>query len=75
MATTFMRCTLCGYEFDTTSLACHAACPLSTGCAVVCCPNCGYHMVNEGRSETLAWLRRVWTKFNHRPAAGQEETV
>jgi hypothetical protein len=73
MAPNLMRCALCGHTFDPASLACHSACPLSAGCAVVCCPNCGYHMVNEARSETVTWLRRVIDKFNQRPANGQEK--
>jgi rubredoxin len=75
MATKLMRCTLCGHEFDPAALACHSACPLSAGCAVICCPNCGYHMVNESRSKTVVWLRRVWDGVHRRPAAGREETL
>ena len=73
MAETTVRCALCGHVFDPAALACHPACPMHAGCAVICCPQCGYQMVNEARSGTVAWLRRMWETVNRRPAAGQEE--
>lgn len=48
-----MTCSLCGYEFDRDVLSCHAGCPLAEGCHIICCPNCGYQMVDETRSGTL----------------------
>lgn len=54
-----MRCALCGYEFDSTALACHSSCPLSAGCNIVCCPNCGYQTVDERRSGTVNLLLKL----------------
>ena len=57
-----MHCPLCGFEFDEKSLACSARCPLAAvqGCSLVCCPNCGYQMVDERKSGLAKLLRRTW---------------
>ncbi len=57
-----IACPLCGYEFDATGLSCVASCPMAAlqGCHLVCCPNCGYQMVDERKSGLAQWLRRVW---------------
>ena len=60
-----MRCQLCGYEFDPARLACHAECPLGRHCNLICCPNCGYQVVNEAESRLAKLVRRWW------PAAGE----
>ena len=54
-----MKCQLCGYEFDKTNLACHASCPLAKGCAIICCPNCGYQVVDEERSGMVNTVRKL----------------
>ncbi len=56
-----MRCPLCGYRFDESKLTCPAACQLAAlqGCHLVCCPNCGYQMVDERKSGLARLLRRV----------------
>lgn len=40
-----MKCLLCGYQFEENegSTTC-VGCPLSKGCNMVCCPNCGYEI-------------------------------
>jgi len=67
-----MNCPLCGFEFDETSLQCHTACAMSASCAMVCCPQCGYQMVDERRSVAAGWLRRLfWRQAPaSRPAPG-----
>ncbi|NOX97382.1 MAG: hypothetical protein GXO98_04865 [Nitrospirae bacterium] len=49
-----MKCSLCGYEFEEkeTSSAC-VGCPLTKGCQLIKCPNCGYEVPAEPR-----WLKR-----------------
>ena len=39
-----------------------AGCPLAAwqGCALVCCPHCGYQMVDEKQSTAARVLRRLW---------------
>jgi hypothetical protein len=59
-----MNCSLCGYEFDKDNLSCHTACPLSKGCHIICCPNCGYQVVDESKSETLQLLGRLKDKLS-----------
>ncbi len=58
-----MHCPLCGSDFDPDTLGCHDHCPLAQvqGCNLVCCPNCGYEMVDE-RKSPLARLLRRWIK-------------
>ncbi len=67
-----MRCAMCGYEFDATGLACHASCPLSPNCAVVCCPRCGYSTVNPQRSTFLGWVQRILGR-QETPAEARED--
>lgn len=55
-----MRCQLCGFEFDPNQLTCHAACPLHSRCHLICCPNCGYQVVDGSHSRAAGWLRRWW---------------
>lgn len=54
-----MKCQLCGYEFDKESLACHVGCPLARGCSIICCPNCGYQVVDEERSGMVSAVRKL----------------
>jgi len=63
-----MRCQLCGYQFDASSLACHAGCPLGSHCNLICCPHCGYQVVNESKSVVAKFLSRFW------PAAAEPAT-
>lgn len=55
-------CPLCALDF--VGGACHVACPMSSGCAMVRCPRCGYEFVEDGR--VARWLRRL---FGPRPEA------
>jgi ferrous iron transport protein A len=52
-----VRCALCGFEFDEQAMLCHSQCPLADGCAILCCPNCGYQFVDESKSSLAGWLR------------------
>ena len=55
-----MRCPLCGATFDETDHSCAGSCPMAAvqGCHLVCCPHCGYQMVDENRSGLVKLLRR-----------------
>jgi hypothetical protein len=57
-----VTCGLCGYTFDAQDQGCHAGCPLAAwqGCALVCCPQCGYQMVDERQSNGARLLKRLW---------------
>jgi hypothetical protein len=43
-----VTCTLCGFQFDETQAGCRPSCPMSNGCNLRCCPNCGHGAVTEG---------------------------
>ena len=54
-----MKCQLCGFEFDERAMDCHGQCPLREGCAIICCPNCGYQVVDTERSRLAGLVRRL----------------
>ncbi len=54
-----MKCGLCGHEFSEQEAGCSPACPLGSGCSVVCCPRCGYGAPAESRSTLLRLARRA----------------
>ena len=62
-----MRCQLCSYEFDSTGMACHTECPMGSHCNLICCPNCGYQVVDQSKSSFAKLFRRWW------PASAAEE--
>jgi Fe2+ transport system protein FeoA len=45
-----LRCALCGHELVPAALPCHSECPLGPRCGLICCPSCGYQVVDETRS-------------------------
>ena len=64
-----MRCRLCGHVFEASALACHASCPLGSRCSLICCPNCGYQVVDESKSGVVRVMRRIW------PGAGDPQSA
>ena len=58
-----MRCPLCAYEFDETQMACHASCSLNKHCAIICCPNCGYQVVDESKSKLATGVSRIFQRL------------
>lgn len=69
---TTIRCKLCGFAFDPAALACHTSCPLHQHCNVICCPNCGYQVVDEQRSQAAQWLARWWRPRKRQLAEGEQ---
>lgn len=61
------QCALCGYEYDASQLVCHPSCPLAEKCSVICCPNCGYQVVDETQSATVKFVEKVWGRLTKRP--------
>ena len=59
-----MRCQLCGYDYDPAGLDCHSKCPMADGCHIICCPNCGYQVVDSEKSSAVNVLRRVRAWFD-----------
>jgi len=35
---------------------------MAEGCAILCCPNCGYQIVDESKSSVASWLRKLLNK-------------
>ena len=56
-------CPLCGYKFDIEGMLCHSTCPLSAGCHIVCCPNCGYQMPDQERMPLASGLKNLWERY------------
>jgi rubredoxin len=54
-----ITCTMCGHRFDPAVHQTCGSCPLQRGCQLVCCPACGFEMVNPERS-LLARLAKRW---------------
>ena len=55
-----IHCPLCSFEFLPVGDACHTGCPLSGHCHMICCPNCGYQMVDAAQSRLAGFLRKLW---------------
>ena len=53
-----MKCSLCGFDFNEENVksSC-SACPLSKGCGLIRCPNCGFEMAPEAK-----WIKKVLGK-------------
>jgi hypothetical protein len=50
------RCALCGARYERGVETC-GGCPLHAGCAIECCPNCGYSSPKSSR------LVDLWRRF------------
>jgi len=66
-----MRCGLCGHRFDAAALACHTGCPLGAHCNLICCPNCGYQVVDTARTRLGGLLARVFPSSRADRAASE----
>jgi len=53
-----VTCPLCGTRFDR-SAGCTSACPMSSHCITLCCPDCGYRFVDEHRSMLARFIERL----------------
>lgn len=66
-----MRCQLCGLEFDETNMVCHTSCAFGKHCAIICCPHCGYQVVDESKSKLILALRRMVRRVGGRRLDGE----
>lgn len=66
-----IQCSMCGQRFDPEQhLACRA-CPMHSGCNLVCCPACGYQTVDPGRSKMVR-LARFFSKLRSSSGSAQD---
>ena len=56
-------CPLCGYEFDIEGMSCHTSCPMSKGCHILCCPNCGYQIPDQSQMPFASTLKNLWDRY------------
>lgn len=59
---TTLNCPLCGHRFKSDEAASCQTCPLLSDCAMVCCPQCGYQMVDVKRSTWGRLISKLLTK-------------
>lgn len=54
-----IKCPMCGYQFDSSGYLNCQNCPLHGSCNIVCCPNCGYEMIDLQRSKFAHILSKI----------------
>ncbi|MGV1049423.1 MAG: hypothetical protein ACOYD4_12975 [Solirubrobacterales bacterium] len=54
-----MACTMCGHRFDPRQHVACRGCPLNAGCALACCPSCGFSSADPAQS----WLVRGFERL------------
>lgn len=56
-----VACGLCGHRFAPAAetMGC-PRCPMARGCAILCCPRCGYEFVTESR--IVNFFRRLFSR-------------
>ncbi len=62
-------CAMCGQRFNPKEHSACEACPLQSGCQLVCCPACGYETINIQESKLARFFARLLpgTKESERP--------
>ncbi len=58
MSTKLLTCTMCGENFDPATHTACQSCPLQKGCSLVCCPRCGFEMVDVSQSRLASFVSR-----------------
>ena len=54
-----VSCPMCAHRYDPAAGASCDSCPMHSGCALTCCPACGYSTVDPGRSALVGLGRRL----------------
>jgi hypothetical protein len=52
-------CAMCGRRYDPTAHAACAGCPMNLGCALACCPHCGFSSADPARSVLVRAFERL----------------
>ena len=58
MASEYVSCPLCGFEFSRGDTLCGHGCPLGSMCHLICCPSCGYEFPEQPTG--TSWLKRIF---------------
>jgi Fe2+ transport system protein FeoA len=56
-----IQCPMCGQSFDPDQHIGCEACPLNSGCTLVCCPACGYQTVNPHNSKLARLFQSLFS--------------
>ncbi|HTO99380.1 MAG TPA: hypothetical protein VMK66_20170 [Myxococcales bacterium] len=59
-----ITCALCGFRYQEDAQGCRPSCPMSRGCSLVCCPNCGHGVAKEG--PVAKGVRKLLLKLTRR---------
>jgi hypothetical protein len=59
-------CPVCAGRLSERASGC-ATCPMSSGCGMMCCENCGYQTVPP-RSATVDFVKKLLRRFRHDPS-------
>lgn len=54
-----IRCAMCGCSYDPDANTACAGCPLNSGCALSCCPRCGFSSADPSKSILLRGLGKL----------------
>ena len=68
MSPNTLTCAVCGFEFDPTENNGCESCPIHSGCATACCPNCGTTNINPSASRLARWVERLFSPAKPAPA-------
>ena len=60
MASQYLTCPLCGFEFDRTDTLCSHGCPLGAMCNLVRCPSCHYEFAET--YPRVSWVRKLLSR-------------
>lgn len=60
MATEYLTCKLCGFEFAKDDSLCQHQCPLGAMCNMVRCPSCHYEF--PPRMKRVSWMKRIFDR-------------
>lgn len=65
-----VQCPLCGARFNADEHKRCSQCPFGNRCSLICCPQCGYQMVDERKSTLAALVKRLQRPKPTRPIGG-----
>jgi len=61
-----ISCPMCGHSFDPGKHPTCEGCPIQKGCSLVCCPKCGFEMVDYKKSTLYQLVTRIKSRFLNR---------